>query len=346
MERVSLSGIKKDSFVSILNSIVKKEKISRAEIAEQTNLSLMTVGKAVDMLLDQHVIAQTKETKHIAGRKAGLVCMHPSKYIMLIDLTCRDFTMTVLGASLSVRDIVAYHYNASFFFEENIYIFLKNVKIYMLRQLDMQHCIGVGVLVPGSYDKENDRVNYTQWPEIETIGINHCIEDVLKIKPDIIIEDMMAAAHSLTEKIDGNREKMVVYLHTGWGIRSILLYRGTLLRGKTGGWTGNIGWLMMNERLEKSIRQQGWTENTGQTIAQAVAALLHLMQPDVMVIENYMPTTVGAPEMYLRQQLPQLMKPENGEIIPEIVSIGGEESQAQIGLAMILRERWLKGLLC
>ena len=171
-------------------------------------------------------------------------------------------------------------------------------------------------------------------------------EDVLKIKPDIIIEDMMAAAHSLTEKIDGNREKMVVYLHTGWGIRSILLYRGTLLRGKTGGWTGNIGWLMMNERLEKSIRQQGWTENTGQTIAQAVAALLHLMQPDVMVIENYMPTTVGAPEMYLRQQLPQLMKPENGEIIPEIVSIGGEESQAQIGLAMILRERWLKGLLC
>ncbi len=345
MERVNMSNIKKDSFISILNSIVTKDKISRAEIAEQTKLSLMTVGKAVDALLEQQVIAQTKETKHIAGRKAGLVCLHPSKFIMLIDLSNRNFTMTVRNASLTVRDVVAYHYNMSFFFEENLYIFLKNVKIYMLRQLEMQHCIGIGVLIPGKYDRDNDRVQCSQWPEMETIGITRCIEEVLKLKADMILEDMIASAHALTAKLDTNKEKMIAYLYTGWGLCSTLLYRGALLRGKAGGCAGNIGWMPNNARLEQAVIQQGWTDTTGQAISQAAAALLHLAQPDVMVIENHLPSVIGEPEQYLRERLPQLMQVNEGEIIPEIIGFGSDESQAQDGLSLMLREQWLHQLL-
>ena len=48
LERINLSSIKKESVRAIFNAITGKDQISRAEIAEITGLSLMTVGKVVN----------------------------------------------------------------------------------------------------------------------------------------------------------------------------------------------------------------------------------------------------------------------------------------------------------
>ena len=87
MERINLSSIKKESVRAIFHAITGKDQISRAEIAELTGLSLMTVGKVVDALLERHVIIQSKEIKNMAGRRAGLVSLNTDKFFMIIDLT-------------------------------------------------------------------------------------------------------------------------------------------------------------------------------------------------------------------------------------------------------------------
>ncbi|MBE6599562.1 MAG: hypothetical protein E7638_08985 [Ruminococcaceae bacterium] len=51
MKNISLQSIKWESVRSIFSIIAERDTVSRAEIAEGTGLSLVTVGKAADALL-------------------------------------------------------------------------------------------------------------------------------------------------------------------------------------------------------------------------------------------------------------------------------------------------------
>ena len=62
MKEIHLSTIKKESVDHIFRVIAENEQVSRAAIAQATSLSLMTVGKVVDALLEHDVIVQTKES--------------------------------------------------------------------------------------------------------------------------------------------------------------------------------------------------------------------------------------------------------------------------------------------
>ena len=87
MKEIHLSTIKKESVDHIFRVIAENEQVSRAAIAQATSLSLMTVGKVVDALLEHDVIVQTKESKNAAGRKAGLVRLNAEKFCVILDLT-------------------------------------------------------------------------------------------------------------------------------------------------------------------------------------------------------------------------------------------------------------------
>ncbi|MBE6561467.1 MAG: hypothetical protein E7662_10120, partial [Ruminococcaceae bacterium] len=108
MENISLRSIKWESIKSIFYSIAFSDKISRADISAQTGLSLMTVGKVADALLDMHVIVQNKESRNSAGRRAGMLSVAADHYAVILDLTNRDFRMTVINIRLEVLE--KFHY--------------------------------------------------------------------------------------------------------------------------------------------------------------------------------------------------------------------------------------------
>ena len=60
MNNISLKSIKYESIKAIINSISEADRISRAEISEKTDLSLVTVGKIADALLERNVVTQIK----------------------------------------------------------------------------------------------------------------------------------------------------------------------------------------------------------------------------------------------------------------------------------------------
>ena len=120
MENISLKSIKWESIRSIFHAIAFSEKISRAQIAEQTGLSLMTVGKVADALLDMNIIVQNKETRSTAGRRAGMLRVAADKYAVILDLTNRDFRMVVINMRLEVLDKYHYSFCDKYYFEENL----------------------------------------------------------------------------------------------------------------------------------------------------------------------------------------------------------------------------------
>lgn len=80
MEKTSLNSIKRESIKAIFNVVASKDQVSRSEIAGQTGLSLMTVGKVVDALIERGILNQTKEVKSSSGRRAGLVRLNASNF--------------------------------------------------------------------------------------------------------------------------------------------------------------------------------------------------------------------------------------------------------------------------
>ena len=109
MNNITLKSIKCESIKSIFASIADADKISRAEISAKTDLSLVTVGKVADALLDMNIVCQVKEIKPQAGRRAGLLGVNPDKFAVILDITSYDFRVSVLD--LRLHQIEKYVYN-------------------------------------------------------------------------------------------------------------------------------------------------------------------------------------------------------------------------------------------
>ena len=86
MDNIHLQHIRWTNVNSIFRAIASKPKISRAEIAETTGLSLMTVGKVVDTLIEKNVVSQVKLIKNEVGRRAGIVNLNKAKRLVITSL--------------------------------------------------------------------------------------------------------------------------------------------------------------------------------------------------------------------------------------------------------------------
>jgi len=103
MSQVNLINIRKDHIIDVFNSVPKlKENASRANIAEYTNLSIMTVGKIIDALIENGIVVQHKEAKDSPGRKAGLLAFNKNKVCRISDYT--TYTTVFMDLNLNITN--------------------------------------------------------------------------------------------------------------------------------------------------------------------------------------------------------------------------------------------------
>lgn len=342
MERINLSSIKKESVRAIFQAITEKDKISRAEIAEQTGLSLMTVGKVVDALLERGVVCQSKESKTAAGRKAGLVSLGTQKFLLVIDITSRNFSMVVIDFTLDVADRVSYEYNTDFYCEENFYLFMKNVKIYILRNLNMEDCIGIGVLLPDGYDEEKDIADASRVPELTGIHIRAIISDVLRCPVDLLQKDVLAAAASNLTELENGDSLSVAYICLSDTVSGTLFSGGKALRSHSG-YAGDIGRAAAanGKTLRDSFASKGLREDTVAELANAVASEIAVFDPDVILIENCTGTRFGNYETLLRTKITSASRLP-AEELPDIRILESGVRHAYRGLAYAMRQNWIQ----
>ncbi|MBQ7301825.1 MAG: ROK family transcriptional regulator [Clostridia bacterium] len=342
MERINLSSIKKESVRAIFNAITGKDQISRAEIAEITGLSLMTVGKVVDALLERHVIIQSKEIKNMAGRRAGLVSLNTDKFFMIIDLTSRNMSMTVMDIALNIVDKITYEYNGDFYYEENLYIFMKNVKIYILRKLDMAEAAGIGVVLPGTYVPESDTVVSSRVPELAQTHVRAIIEDVLRCPVDALEKDVLTAAASNLADLEKESINSVAYVCIGETISGALISGGEILHGRQA-YAGDIGRVLTeaNGTLQALFEQRGLRDETVAELARALAYEIALFDPDIVLIEN---CTGGKMEQYRAPLVSRICRVAGfaEEELPQIRILETGVRHAYRGLAIRMRSAWIQ----
>lgn len=348
MERINLSSIKKESVRAIFHAITHasavsgNDHISRAEIAELTGLSLMTVGKVVDALLERSIVSQSKEVKNMAGRRAGLVSLNNAKFFLVMDLTSRSMSMTVINLALNIVDRMTYEYNHDFYYEENLYIFMKNVKIYILRNLKMEDAVGIGVVLPGHYNTETDAVDGSRIPELAKTRVRGIMEDVLRVPITMLEKDVLTAAVSNLADLEEENIAGAVYVCIGETLSGALIADGKLIRGR-GEYAGDIGRVLSDggKSLQTLFDERGLREETVLSLADTLASEIVLFDPDVVLIENCTGTKLEPFRALLTQKIVRNTG-LSADALPEIRILENGVRHAYRGLAIQMRNAWIQ----
>ena len=305
----------------------------------------MTVGKVADALLDMHVIVQSKETKNSAGRRAGMLGIAPDNYAVILDLTSRNFSMAIINVRLDIMERYHYTYNDDFYFEENLILYLKEIGVFLKRNLDPAHCIGFGVSVPGPYDPETDRTFSTRIPELNTIPIAGTIRTHLTEAPLYIEAGYNAAATSNIARIPNHTDKVILYWFVGDNtIYGTLVYHGQIIRGAHNT-AGNFGHMITTggKALESVLRPTAPLSDNAFELARALHNVMMVVDPDCIILECELYKNIDGSDAFVplvrRTLLEHFDIPEKK--MPEFVSAGCKFRHSHRGLTIALREMWL-----
>ncbi|MBO4264930.1 MAG: ROK family protein [Clostridia bacterium] len=344
MSNSVLASIKKDSIRRIFASICSLGKTSRAAIATSTDLSLMTVGKVVDEFLELDVVCEQKEIKSVAGRKAGLVELNKNKFALVIDLTDKNFKMAVLDSALNTTDTLEYEYNNDCYCEENFCIFMKNVKIFTLRNVDMKNCMGVGLLVPGEYLEEEDKTESFSFPELSGVKIKKTAEEILKCDVCFVKNNIRSAAKSNALEFDNYRDIAISYIHIDSLISGAYLCGGEFV-GSNVATAGTFGRCACsdNKPLNSIFSDKKSTAKAVDELAKIIYNLFWTVSPDVVIVDNKRPYS-GSISDDLKKSLYCLL-PIGNYKLPDIVEANAEIKHSHRGMARDIREHWLDSLI-
>ncbi len=346
MEKTSLMSIKRESVKAIFKAVAEGDNISRSEISAKTGLSLMTVGKVIDALLELGVVCQVKEKKSAAGRKAGLINLQNDTFMLIIDLTSTDFSMSIVDIKLGVIDKMIYSYNTNFYFEENLFIFLKNVKIYLGRRFDMEKLIGTGITLPGRYDAENDKVISSRIAELNNIKIKEIIEGALDVKISFFEEDIKSAALSNINSVSGDEGGTLSYVYIGnETLNAVTITDGQILYGESGG-AGNIKKMLIDGTNNYESALSGIdTLDAFLHVTSVVLFNLALVVDPSMIILECEKFKLNSDSIASLKALMEKYNTGSTHPLPEIILSEGNIKHSHRGIAMKLREKWLEKII-
>lgn len=342
MSTVSLKTIKYESIKSIFASIADSDKISRAEISEKTGLSLVTVGKIADALLETNIICQVKEIKSQAGRRAGVLSVNESKFALILDLTAYDFKFAVLDLRMRQLNKNIHTYKTGLSFSENLNLFLGETASYINRKYRINDCIGIGIAVPGIYDSKSDVALSSKIPELGSVRLNAAVSNYFSDVPIIIGSHTNAAAKYNIEHVSDYKDKSILYWYVSANyVSGAYAVDGQLICGKNAH-VCDLGSILVHEdlTLEDKISLSKNQEDCAIAIAPTMFNVLKILNPHTVIMEfetNYSSDKIMP---IIKDTLTKKYRMKQDDL-PEFIKAFSGFSSSHRGLALNLREIWL-----
>lgn len=347
MEGVNLNTIKMENIRNVFHVAASAKNVSRAEIAGKTGLSLMTIGKIADMLCAANIATQKKLSQENAGRRANRLALNPDNCSIILDLTSRDFTLSVMNICRQTVLQLSQRYNDDFFFAENLAFFLEDAADVVFQCPASRHYIGVCVLVPGLYQPETDRVTGSTFPDIENIAIRSYVERRFpELNLQIVSCFHAAASSAVFSMIESPQSKMILYWYLSeTHSYSTIMYHNQILQG-----TGNADFLFENILLSRGrtlasvLRANLPMKEKSRAIARVLNNLLCILHPHEVILDCQLPLDSHLITEDIREILVQEFS-VSADSIPTFRCIDqAEPPHAYCGATLLLMDQWLENL--
>ena len=345
MVKAELHGIKRAGALGIFKAIADGGRVCRADVAKSTGLSLMTVGKVVDALLDTDVLTQEKDTRHAAGRRAGVVSLNRDYYAVVLDLSERAFRMNIVDVSLTHTDSFTHNYSDEFTYRDNLLLFLKNAAAAISDRADADKLIGVGICVPGIYKRDRDVVISDKIPDMDTVRLCETAESVLGRPVSVVMKSVEAAALSNVRSMDGCGHRTVIYMFMGETIDGAVYNRDQVVKGAHG-FECDFGRMVLRhgELLESRIARCRSDAEICSELSSAIYNIITIIDPDAFIIES---DRLREPDMLISEIKSSLAKEFHlpHERMPEFIAGSSSLRHSARGVAMSLRESWMESII-
>lgn len=350
MRNISLQSIKEESVRSIFTSIASRDSVSRADVSGETDLSLVTVGKVADALLEMNVIYQIKEVSTHAGRRARLLSVNDKKYAVILDLTHRSFGGIVLNLRLNFVEMLSFSYDLSRSYAENLQSFFAETSRTLMQKYETTDCYGVGVSLPGTYDPTTDIVDNSRICELNAIPLGATLQRYFPDLPLFIDSSVNAAARSNISQIPDYRKKNILYWFIGEDMTGgAFVVKGEVIVGR-GSHFCDFG--SVRDSYGRSLAQKiALAENAAdyaRIIALDAANVIRILAPHVVILECAFHEKREENRNLFLSALRELLIADHSfteDSLPEFIGAGCKVRQSHRGIAMRLREMWIDRLI-
>lgn len=221
---------KEKNFKSILIFLKKKRKTTKLELSEKLGLSVPTVTKMINELLELGIVFESILSESNGGRRALIFEFIPDSILSIgikLELDYLQIALINLDGVILKRKIV----NKNFIQNPEILEILSNeIKIFIFEiGLLSQKIKGVGISIPGIVS--NDSLILKVGTNFKLYNIN--FEELEKsIGYDLYIEnEANAGVLAEFEKIKSKKNKNVLLISIGTGIGAGIIINGVLYKG-------------------------------------------------------------------------------------------------------------------
>ncbi len=346
MSDTLLKKIKYRNIEAILTSIARTKSVTRAEIAESTGLSLVTVGKVAEFLLDADMISQVMESRPHAGRRAGALSMNEKKFVIMIDIGTSGFRASCYNLRMELMCDSSYEYAPHTLFSENAQHILAEILKDVLARYELSDCLAVGVSVEGTYIKERDIATDAHFAEISSVNIRAAVSRYFPTSEVVVCSQANAAALYNAARTGNYRDKGVLYWYVGREyIGGAYVLDGSLLGGKNSRVCDFGKMLQFNDlSLEDKVRMAKEPDACAEAVAPALCNVLRILDPHTVIMEFDTAHPTDGIVAKIKDLLTKKYRLKDEEL-PEFISAIREVRSSHRGLAMEIRHNLLEKLL-
>lgn len=252
-KRSDNSIIKKNNQTLILQTLMKSDILSRAEIAKMLGMSKPVVNEHIDYLLSRGILIEIGQgtSKATGGRKPILLSLNPEFcYIIAIDLS---FTKPVIALGNMKGTLMDWFLiEESFGIKDLVPLFKNHIDELLKRNGMDNRKIGAAVIsVPGFTHRQTGEIIFNpQHKDIYEMNLKEYLQSTYGFTV-IIKNDVNMAAIGEIQFLEAEHKHSLLFLSCGRGLGAACILDGVLYEGENNS-AGEIGFQILNEHGERA----------------------------------------------------------------------------------------------
>ena len=330
-------NLKSESVLEIFRAATSKNRISRAEIAKITGLSVVTVGKVADALLSLKILRQTVSLDGVRGRKSRVLSVSGSIYVVVYNLAAPNYTAHICDLTLRTTDTFTYHPNPDYFADENLHFFFEQAGRYVSEKINIQKCCGCAILTPGDYDDYTDRILFPRSPQLTGLAIHSIFQQYSFGAVSPVIGDIRKfTAGTIQSTVEKNANILCVFLDKQ-EISSCYLRYGDSIENLRFCKFGNVG-AGGGKTVEDFICRSPNVDQALTALSNTLYWVFSVVPIDKIVLTGSLYADPGALTILIRERMAGI-RPDQESELPQVLGIDCNVAGIR-NAAKLIKDKW------
>lgn len=241
---LTVKNIRNINMENILQSVLRKGRVMRSDLARENNISLMTVKHIVDALIAEGILIEKEsngtdvgrkpKVLEIAGNYGNILCINLTSEHEIHFLIYDIFGELLENQTIPLAETVPY--------KEGLMEVLRTVK-QIMDKLPMEN-VGIAVFVPSVYDEAADLVNYDLIAGFKNLHMKAIFKEEFGTENILILHDVVAAAKAEYDSPHPQMESQF-YFYCGYGVGGCFIQGEEAVAG-TENMAGEVGKMLVS----------------------------------------------------------------------------------------------------